>query len=91
MQNAVLAAAASGRGPGRVGQKLTGSTRQWYDRLLQKWIDDPQKVRTRVVVDVIAGTSAGGINGVILAKALAHDLPVDELTELWLTRRRSPS
>src|SRR6185295_2643824 len=42
--------------------------------------------RTRVLIDVIAGTSAGGINGVILAKALAHDLPVDDLTGLWLNK-----
>ena len=60
--------------PGPEGRKLTGSTRVWYDRLLDVWLQDEQRVRTRVVVDVIAGTSAGGINGVILAKALAHDL-----------------
>jgi patatin-related protein len=72
--------------PGAAGQKLTGSTRQWYERLLEIWTTDPQKVRTRVMIDVIAGTSAGGINGVILAKALAHDLSVDELTQLWMTK-----
>jgi patatin-related protein len=72
--------------PGAEGQKLTGSTRQWYERLLELWSTDPQKVRTRVMIDVIAGTSAGGINGVILAKALAHDVPVDELTRLWMTK-----
>ena len=44
------------------------------------------RVRTRVVVDVIAGTSAGGINGIILAKALAHDLPQDSLRDVWLER-----
>jgi patatin-related protein len=44
------------------------------------------QVRTRVVVDVIAGTSAGGINGIILAKALAHDLPQDSLRDVWLER-----
>jgi patatin-related protein len=43
-------------------------------------------VRARVVVDVIAGTSAGGINGIILAKALAHDLPQDSLRDVWLDR-----
>src|SRR6187401_1338761 len=32
-------------------------------------------VELRVIVDVIAGASAGGINGVMLARALAHDLP----------------
>jgi patatin-related protein len=41
-------------------------------------------VRTDVVVDVIAGTSAGGINGVYLAKALARDLDQDALRNLWL-------
>ena len=71
---------------GAEGQKLTGSTRAWYDRLLDVWFQDPKRVRTRVVVDVIAGTSAGGINGVILAKALAHDLSQDGLTELWMDK-----
>jgi len=71
-------------GPG--GRQLSGSTRQWYERLLEVWDTDPKKVRTRVIIDVIAGTSAGGINGVILAKALAHDVPIDELTNLWMTK-----
>jgi predicted acylesterase/phospholipase RssA len=72
--------------PGAGGLKLSGSTRQWYERLLELWETDPQKVRTRVLIDVIAGTSAGGINGVILAKALAHDLSEDELTRLWFDK-----
>jgi len=38
----------------------------------------------RVIVDVIAGASAGGINGVILARALAHDLSVEGLRQVWL-------
>ena len=42
--------------------------------------------RTRVVIDIIAGTSAGGINGVCLAKALALDAPQDGLRDLWLTK-----
>jgi patatin-related protein len=42
--------------------------------------------RTRVVVDIISGTSAGGINGVCLAKALALDAPQDGLRDLWLTK-----
>lgn len=87
LRDAVAAAPAGGRlEPGTIGRQQTGSTREWYGLLLQKWVDDPQKVRTRVVVDIVAGTSAGGINGVILAKALAHDLPVDDLTRLWLDK-----
>ena len=42
------------------------------------------KVRTRVVVDIVAGTSAGGINGVILAKALACEAPQVALRDVWL-------
>jgi len=38
----------------------------------------------RVVVDVIAGASAGGINGIFLARALAHDLPLSPLRDMWL-------
>ena len=41
----------------------------------------------RVVVDIIAGASAGGINGTLLARALSHDLPMGQLRELWLASR----
>jgi patatin-related protein len=41
-------------------------------------------IELRVIVDVIAGASAGGINGVMLARALAHDLPVAHLRDMWL-------
>ena len=41
--------------------------------------------RTRFVVDIISGTSAGGINGVFLAKALARKQKMDGLKELWLS------
>jgi patatin-related protein len=40
-------------------------------------------VRTRFVVDVISGTSAGGINGVCLAKALANGSSLAGLKNLW--------
>lgn len=38
----------------------------------------------RVLIDTVAGASAGGINGVLLARGLAHDLSLDGLTDLWL-------
>lgn len=38
----------------------------------------------QVIVDVIAGSSAGGINGIVLARALAHDLPIEPLTDMWI-------
>ncbi|MEQ8508132.1 MAG: patatin-like protein [Rhodospirillaceae bacterium] len=40
----------------------------------------------RVVVDIIAGASAGGINGIILGRALAHDLDMDPVRSFWLTQ-----
>src|SRR3546814_16245686 len=42
-------------------------------------------VRLRVLADIVAGASAGGINGIFLARALATGQSLDPLTELWLT------
>src|SRR5205823_12968164 len=53
------------------------------DRLQQERADG---LDLRVVVDVIAGTSAGGINGIFLAKALAGNLSQDSLRELWFEK-----
>ena len=41
-------------------------------------------VRVRVLADIIAGASAGGINGIFLAQAIATGQSLDPLTELWL-------
>ncbi len=38
----------------------------------------------RIIIDVISGASAGGVNGVMLARALAHDLPLDAHRSMWL-------
>jgi patatin-related protein len=46
--------------------------------------DIGQKLELRVVVDVIAGASAGGINGAMLARAICHDLRFNVLRDLWL-------
>ena len=53
-----------------------------YWELLHE-LADKDGIQTRVVVDVISGTSAGGINGVFLAKAIAHDLSQQSLRDLW--------
>jgi patatin-related protein len=39
---------------------------------------------TRFVVDILSGTSAGGINGIFLAKALANGQDIQRLQELWV-------
>ena len=46
--------------------------------------DIGRTVELRVVVDIVAGASAGGINGVMLARALSHDLSMGRLRDLWL-------
>jgi patatin-related protein len=52
-----------------------------YFQLLR---DIGRSIELRVVVDIIAGASAGGINGTMLARALSHDLPMGALRDLWL-------
>lgn len=43
-----------------------------------------QGLALRVIVDVVTGSSAGGINGVALAAALAHDRSLQPITDMWL-------
>src|SRR5262245_41055514 len=56
-----------------------------YGDLLRE-LAERQDVRTRVVVDVVAGTSAGGINGIYLTKAIAQNRSQDALRDLWFER-----
>ncbi len=42
------------------------------------------QIDMRVMIDVIAGASAGGVNGIVLARALAHDLDIDSHRAMWL-------
>jgi hypothetical protein len=42
-------------------------------------------VRTRVVVDMISGTLAGGINCLFLAKAIVHNLSRESLHNPWFS------
>jgi patatin-related protein len=46
--------------------------------------DIGREIDLRVIVDIVAGASAGGINGAMLARSIAHDLPMDALRDLWL-------
>ncbi len=77
-------AAASG------GDSPIDSTAPLYRRLLEILEED-------VIVDVIAGASAGGINGVLLATAIYNGRPLPNLRETWIgigdfqTLLRSPS
>ena len=72
---------ASGKIYRRIAKFLNSRTPN--DALLQT--DDPAAmVRTKFVVDVISGTSAGGLNGIFLGKALANDQSMGPLQNLWM-------
>jgi predicted acylesterase/phospholipase RssA len=43
----------------------------------------------RVMIDILSGASAGGINAVFLAQALATGQSLEPLTRLWLERADS--
>jgi patatin-related protein len=67
---------------------LSGTERVYrkLGQILPGGVDAPADapVRTRFVVDILSGTSAGGINGIVLAKALANQQSIDRLRKLWV-------
>jgi patatin-related protein len=44
---------------------------------------DTDPIRTRFVVDILSGTSAGGLNAIFLGKALANEQDLQPLRALW--------
>lgn len=48
-------------------------------------IEAESGLRLRVLADIVAGASAGGINGVFLSQAIATGQSLDPLTDLWLS------
>ena len=56
-----------------------------YRRLINH-IEGSFTLRLKVMTDIIAGASAGGINGVFLAQAIHSGQSLEPLTELWLER-----
>jgi patatin-related protein len=56
-------------------------TERLYFELFQAFAPE---LELRVVVDIVSGASAGGINAIFLARALAHDLSLDNHRLMWL-------
>ncbi|PHR15278.1 MAG: patatin [Sphingopyxis sp.] len=54
----------------------------YYDIL--EWLERETGTRLRVLPDIIAGASAGGINGIFLAQAILSGQSLEPLTDLWL-------
>jgi patatin-related protein len=65
----------------RLGQYLDSDS---MDAALLFKDDENAPIRTRFVVDVLSGTSAGGLNSIFLAKALVNNKNMDGLRELWM-------
>ena len=65
------------------GAPALHSTERVYHDLLAE-IAEESGLRLRVLPDIIAGASAGGINGVFLAQAIATGQSLEPLTRLWL-------
>ncbi|WP_076791416.1 patatin-like protein [Chlorobium sp. KB01] len=51
----------------------------------RKLLESNAPLHRKFVIDIISGTSAGGINGIFLAKALANRKNIDGLKNLWIT------
>jgi patatin-related protein len=73
-------------------EDLRGSERvyRWLGQMLGREGEEKNKpwrredpILTSFVVDILSGSSAGGINAVYLAKALANGQEVDQLSQLW--------
>ncbi|MCY1671630.1 patatin-like protein [Novosphingobium sp. SL115] len=56
-----------------------------YLRLFEE-IALTRDVRLRLLPDIVSGASAGGINGVFLAQAIATGQSLEPLTSMWLDR-----
>ena len=54
-----------------------------YASLLDE-IENAHGIRLRVLADIIAGASAGGINGIFLAQAISSGQSLEPLTDLWM-------
>ncbi|HYG30245.1 MAG TPA: patatin-like protein [Allosphingosinicella sp.] len=66
----------AGRDPERATEKV-------YAGLLRQ-AEEESQVSVRVLVDILAGASAGGINAIFLAEAIASGSSLEPLTALWL-------
>lgn len=63
-------------------KNATCSRGTYYDILA--WIETETGVKLRVLPDIIAGASAGGINGIFLSQAIISGESLEPLTEMWL-------
>ncbi|MDT8757951.1 patatin-like protein [Sphingomonas psychrotolerans] len=63
----------------REGEAGNGVYRQLLDE-----IRETSGINLRVLVDILSGASAGGINAIFLAQAIATGQSLDPLTDMWM-------
>ena len=70
----------------RVTHRRTGDGQKdlLEDYLVNGVGGEPAPITTGFIVDILSGTSAGGINAIFLAKALANDQSIEKLKQLWV-------
>ena len=67
------------------GAPMESGTEAVYLKLLAR-IEHQSGLRLKVMTDIVAGASAGGINGIFLAQAIHSGQSLEPLTDLWLER-----
>ena len=65
------------------GAEATSPSQAVYVALLKE-IEAASSLKLRILADIVAGASAGGINGIFLSQAIATGQSLDPLTDLWL-------
>ena len=60
-----------------------GGSRGIYQMLLDE-IAEASDINLRVLIDIVSGASAGGINGIFLSQAITTGQSLEPLTDLWL-------
>ncbi len=53
-------------------------------KALEKKLAENPTIHVKFVIDTISGTSAGGINGIFLGKALALNQDIEQLKKMWV-------
>ncbi|MET0364419.1 MAG: patatin-like protein, partial [Sphingobium sp.] len=67
------------------GEETSGSSAAVYCRLLRDALD-ATGTKLRIMPDILAGASAGGINAIFLAQAIETGQSLEPLTSLWLEK-----
>jgi patatin-related protein len=67
------------------GSETEGGSEAVYRDLIAQ-VEAVAGTKMRIFTDIIAGSSAGGINGVFLAQAIVTGQSLEPLTDLWLEK-----